>query len=1172
MKQNILVIFLCAQSFGSILFAMPSGEQVVSGSASFDRSAGHGLSIIASDKAIIDYNSFSIGNLETVRFIQPGASSVALNRVTGPGISEILGSLKANGNIFLINPAGILFGANSQVNVGGLVASTLDISNEDFLAGRYQLAQAGANPSSVVNNGTISAQSVALIGGAVANNGLIEAMLGRVSLASGSKATVSFDADGMINVTVSDEVAKVAKYADGTSAADAAANAGVIEANGGSVLMTAKTAEGIFARAVNNTGIIRATAVTGQGGSVRLLAEGRRTIAVSTGIIDVTGNLIGQHGGVVQVLGDYVGVQGGTIDASGNAGGGTVLIGGDYQGKGSVPNASRTYVGPQAQIRADAITNGNGGKIIVWSDISTRAEGSLSVRGGQQGGDGGLIETSSGGHLDLSGLSVDASAPKGSAGLWFIDPNNITIGASADNNMDETGDPWFSTDDSAVVNTTTLLNALALANVTIQTRSNGGNSQDGDITVSGFDYNTMSATRTLTLQADDDIVVNGAITDSVPGGETLNLILTSNRQGAGATGLVDINAAISCSSVTITNGGALTITAAGDMNLTGAFTQNGAGAVTTAGDITTTNNNILFMQAVTLSGPVALSTQGGGAGIGDITFLGTLNGAQTLNLTAGTGNIAFAGIVGGGQPLSGLTVNSAAATTFNAAATFAGPVVITSGNVNFNFPFTTTTGGTLTVTNLGTLSTLAAADMNLDGAFIQNGAGPNSLAGDITTTNDNILFTTAVTLSGPVALSTQGGGAGIGDITFLGALNGAQALTLTAGTGNIAFADVTGGLIAPTALTVNSAAAITFNAASTYAGPVAITGGNVNFNFPFTTTGGGTLTVTNNVIAGNSTLSTLGAGDLNLDGAFLQNGVGANLLAGDITTNNAAITFNTAVRLTGNVAMSTGAGAGTITFGSTLDATTAGTETLGLTAGTGNITMTGAVGAITRLGTLTVNSVADWNTASTISASSIVQTSGSGTTTFNDSVDTDTVGGISLTGTNFFLAYVHAGSGAITVNANAGGIIDNNGDANNLNAALDSFLTAKGSRGVIGTRSDPLDVQIGGTLTVCAEGQLDGVSVNINGNVSGSRLTLGCISPGLILFNYRRQGGSSDLEASIDEGLGSLFNENNFLQYDYGSAIIHALINGAIVDEETLSKPPKEIDGSEIGLNYYERK
>ena len=157
LKKTFLFLLIFGVAFQPVVFALPEGEQVVAGSASFDRPNTDTLNVSTSDKVVINYNSFSIGGSQAVNFMQPSSSSVALNRVVGGSISEIFGALNANGHIFLINPNGVLFAPGCSVNVGSIIASALNITNEDFLGGRYRFAQGPGNPSFVVNQGTINA-------------------------------------------------------------------------------------------------------------------------------------------------------------------------------------------------------------------------------------------------------------------------------------------------------------------------------------------------------------------------------------------------------------------------------------------------------------------------------------------------------------------------------------------------------------------------------------------------------------------------------------------------------------------------------------------------------------------------------------------------------------------------------------------------------------------------------------------------------------------------------------------------------------------------------------------------------------------------------------------------------------------------------------------------------
>jgi len=235
MVYKKLVTFILIGAFivlpcPSLSFALPSGENVVSGSATFDYSTPNTLNInTPSEKLIVDYNSFNIANQEGVFFYQPSSNSVALNRVVGIDPSLIFGTLTANGRIFIINPNGVIFGPNSRVDVAALVASTLSISNEDFLAGEYTFSRFdGIVGASILNQGYIKADSVALLGSAVANEGLIEAMLGSVNLASGDALTLNLDAAGTISVVVDEAVQGEVFGVDGENLLSAVDNSGEI--------------------------------------------------------------------------------------------------------------------------------------------------------------------------------------------------------------------------------------------------------------------------------------------------------------------------------------------------------------------------------------------------------------------------------------------------------------------------------------------------------------------------------------------------------------------------------------------------------------------------------------------------------------------------------------------------------------------------------------------------------------------------------------------------------------------------------------------------------------------------------------------------------------------------------------------------------------------------------
>ncbi|HAC34077.1 MAG TPA: filamentous hemagglutinin, partial [Gammaproteobacteria bacterium] len=302
---------LVAAGVPGLALAGPQGGSVVAGAATISNPDGSTTLINqTSQRAALDWHSFSIGSNEYVQFIQPGTSSVALNRVVGGDPSSILGSLSANGQVFLVNPSGVYFGSGATVDVAGLLATTLNIDNDDFMAGNYVFQRNLVAPdgASVVNDGVIAAREggyVVLAGDYVENSGIVEARLGTVALAAGSAMTLDVAGDGLINFTV-----------DGASVSQLAGvnNAGELYADGGRVIMTAKVAANLVHAAVNNSGRVQAQGVLEQDGAIYLVADGG-DITLS-GELDVSGP--SGDGGYVRVRStdDVTLTSGSRIDAT----------------------------------------------------------------------------------------------------------------------------------------------------------------------------------------------------------------------------------------------------------------------------------------------------------------------------------------------------------------------------------------------------------------------------------------------------------------------------------------------------------------------------------------------------------------------------------------------------------------------------------------------------------------------------------------------------------------------------------------------------------------------------------------------------------------------------------------------------------------------------------------
>jgi filamentous hemagglutinin family protein len=572
--------------YGALAQAAPTGGVVTAGQAQIGGTLGQMTVTQTTPHAAIHWQSFGIRAGESVRFVQPSSASVTLNRVIGADPSGIMGNLSANGKVFLVNPNGILFGPGATVNVGSLVASTLGISDADFMAGRYRFSGAGSGAGLVVNQGLIQTSEggyVALLGHQVSNQGRVEAQLGTVALAAGQAMTLDVSGDQLLHVAIDQGVAKALL-----------SNGGLLQADGGKVLMTTQVAGNLLANAVNNTGVVQARSLAHRNGSIYLLGSMDTGTVTVGGKLDVNGGQ-GQTGGRVVATAHQVGLFNAQIQASGDAGGGVVLVGGDYQGQNpAVPHAAAVYMSADSAIQADARVQGDGGKIVLWSDGATRAHGQVSARGGEQGGHGGLLETS--GHwLNVAGLGVDTRAAKGRTGTWLLDPADVTISSAATSDAVATGGVYAPNSGvtSANVNVADLVTALGGTNVSVTTTNTGVSGAGlGDIHVNAAI--TWIAPTTLTLTAARDVNVNQAIT------------------GTGGSLAVHAGQDITVGAAVTTTTGSLGFTAVQDVNLnaattitTGHLTAVGGRHVNAAAVATVTTGNIVFRADNDGTGPGA---------------------------------------------------------------------------------------------------------------------------------------------------------------------------------------------------------------------------------------------------------------------------------------------------------------------------------------------------------------------------------------------------------------------------------------------------------------------------------------------------------------------------------------------------------------------------------------
>ncbi|WP_234187077.1 YDG domain-containing protein [Shinella sp. NM-101] len=484
--------------------SLPTGGQVAAGSATIGTNSNGALTINqSSGSAVINWQSFNIGQGNSVTFVQPNVSSAILNRVTGGTTTSIAGQLNANGQVYIVNPNGIAITSTGTVDAGAFVASTLGISDRDFMTGQRAFTGNGAS-ASATNAGTITINRggyMALIGGSVANSGTINVPLGKVGLGSGERATLDVSGDGFLQVAIPTE-------AQGTDAL--VSNSGRISADGGTVQLTAAAARTMARQAVNMSGTIEANTVGGRSGDI-ILGGSDGKVAVS-GKIRASGK--SNAGGKVAITGRDLKLKGAQIDVSGRTGGGTVKVGGDRQGKGTLQRAEVLDVDSRTLINADATWIGNGGNVALWSDNATSFAGTISAKGGAVSGNGGDAEVSGEALLSYTGFT-DLRAANGFFGTLLLDPYNVTISSGASSNVSG----FTATGNDSVIDAATLLTALSGANVVVSTGSSG--SQAGNITVAA--PLSWSAGTTLTLNAANSIYVNAPITFGGAAGAGLNL-------------------------------------------------------------------------------------------------------------------------------------------------------------------------------------------------------------------------------------------------------------------------------------------------------------------------------------------------------------------------------------------------------------------------------------------------------------------------------------------------------------------------------------------------------------------------------------------------------------------------------------------------------------------------
>jgi filamentous hemagglutinin family protein len=615
---------------------------------------------LSSDRANL-FHSFSQFNLnqdQIGNFISNPNIQNILGRVTGGDASIINGLIQVTGgnsNLFLMNPGGIVFGSNAQLNVPAAFTATTATgigfgSNWFNAVGSNNYADLVGTPTAfafttpsnqggvIINAGQLAVgagQNLTLLGGTVVNTGQVSAPGGQITIAA-------VPGENLVRISQPGHLLSLEVQPDSAGTMPDAYTLPILSLP---ELLTGSSEKAVTGLAVNSEG-------------QAVLTESGINIPTSAGTAIVSGslNVSAQNGGTAIVLGDKVGLVGATINASGTTGGGTVLIGGDYQGKGTLPNAFSTYVSNDSGLMQIASSMVMG--VALLSGQTIRLVSTAALRPWRNwGGNGGFVETSGKNSLEVLGASVDASASQGQAGTWLLDPRNVIIVPPPRGSQGtfSGGNPNVFTPnvDDARVDSGDIEAALnSGTSVTITTGITG--TQLGNITVTTPIIKTAGGEATLTLNAANNIFVNAPITlntTASPPPGPLNVALS-------AGGNLNVNDSISVPGGTIalsadgnvnlsgtntslsTTGGAIALSADGNVNLTGTDTSistagGNIGLTSRGGAIDTTLATLDSRSATGNGGNVTLSAQ-----VGTIQA-GTINSGSTAPVALGaTGEIS----------------------------------------------------------------------------------------------------------------------------------------------------------------------------------------------------------------------------------------------------------------------------------------------------------------------------------------------------------------------------------------------------------------------------------------------------------------------------------------------------------------------------------------------------
>ncbi len=906
--------------------SLPVGGQITAGIATIATTGTRMTVNQFSQKMIANWQSFNIGENASVHFNQPNSVAASLNRINDQNPSQIMGSLSANGQVFLLNQAGIIFGKTATVNVGGLVASSLNMFDSDFLAAKYRFTNEGS-AGSILNQGIIAIADggvVALMAPRVTNAGSITANSGNALFAAADQVSLDFKGDGLISYTVD------------RGAVDALVeNKGLIKADGGVVVMTAKAADALRMATASNTGVIEARTIQKKGGRIMLVSD------MDTGKTTVNGTLdasapYGGNGGFIETSGRELTVFDGatitTLAPFGNAGTWlidpvdfTVSAGSGAQTVNGIgaTTLSNSLSTTNVTIATDPSTDGNGDILvnspvnISFQTLSLLADGAVTINAGISGtgGSGQLVLQSGTNGAVNKAVTINSPISLGGGKLKITSTGGVQSHAkieaygllelygTGDFNLDYKGDIADPRDISDFDDFT----ANVVGSINLYE-----NKDHIYITPEG-----VTATGDITLRVKDRFTVNGPISITGSGNLALKISGTSTA----------VYNYISVTSPITLNSGSVSF-----------VTEAGTGAYTIASAITATGAGLVFDQPLTLSGSPSISCNGlltFGSPItpaassniilqaSDFLFTGNVtgNGTQQItlkpysvssNMTIGTGgniDTALSQITG----FSSVTFGSADGTgkvTFGGLLpetprSFTSSIILQAGG----------TGGSVIIDKA--MSTTGAQLTFNAGGLLSINQSAGTQTGAVSLTGD------AITLADTKSVFSSSGGAitiSANTLTLSGTatLSSAGSLAITPATSGmtIGLAGGSGTLALPSGYFSSNFARgfsdITLGNAT--AGNVTI-GGNITLRDNFSLISGGSITVNGALTGGANTITLTAAGDISISGNITNtnttsSAIRINSTGGNIVISNPAPTITTgeggfATLYTGTVSGST---------------------------------------------------------------------------------------------------------------------------------------------------------------------------------------------------------------------------------------------------------------------------